>query len=108
MTAIKTIQGWLRKERDGLKRENVSSDSMPNAGPWGTALGKILSGIRRAVSVAMILSAMVLLGLIAVAFVLLPGGLGILTIESERIGRWLGKARDYVVGTSPHPNQGLA
>ncbi len=31
-------------------------------------------------------------GLLGVAFVLIPGGLGILAMESERAGRWLQSA----------------
>ncbi|MEK7684797.1 MAG: hypothetical protein AAB466_05195 [Verrucomicrobiota bacterium] len=45
--------------------------------------------------------AVVLLLLLGLAFILIPGGLGILTIEYERASRWLRHAWDILLRTKP-------
>ena len=49
-----------------------------------------------------------LAALVAVAVLILfiiPGGLGILTIEFGRVRRWLRRARRNLMGTNPRPRQ---
>ncbi len=49
-----------------------------------------------------------LAGLVAVAvliLIIIPGGLGILTIEFGRVRRWLRRARTKLMGNNPRPKQ---
>jgi hypothetical protein len=58
-----------------------------------TASGAVFAGL-----VALLAAAVLVLFVI-------PGGLGILTIEWERAKSWLGRARAFLLGKNPPPKQ---
>ena len=46
-----------------------------------------------------------LVALAVLVLFVIPGGLGILTIEFGRVRRWLRRARKNLMGTNPEPRQ---
>jgi hypothetical protein len=55
--------------------------------------GTTLAGLAALVAVAVLI------------LIIIPGGLGILTIEFERVRRWLRRARKRLMRTDPKPKQ---
>jgi hypothetical protein len=62
-----------------------------------TALGKLKHRVGAIVSGAALLVAFALLVIAWAAFVAIPAVVGILTMESKRVGRWLRNAKNFLL-----------